>query len=171
MMIVVLVAIVYVPMLIEARRAAQNERAQLALGGFEPAGDVYRLMQVAYPGAFAAMLAEAAWRGGPPADRVVAMGVAVFAGGKALKWWAILTLGQAWTFRVIVVPAARRVRSGPYRYFDHPNYVGVVGELLGAALMTGAQIAGPVSTVLFSLLILKRLAVENRAVKENLVIE
>jgi methyltransferase len=171
MMIVLLVAIVYGPMVIEARRSAQNERAQLARGGFEPAGDVYRLMQAAYPGAFAAMLAEAALRAGPPADLVVTMGLAVFAGGKALKWWAILTLGQAWTFRVIVVPAARRVRSGPYRYVDHPNYVGVVGELLGAALMTGAQVAGPVSTILFSLLILKRIAVENRAVKENLVIE
>ena len=27
---------------IEARRAAVNERAQRAAGGFEPAGDVYR---------------------------------------------------------------------------------------------------------------------------------
>ena len=170
MNLVVLAAIVYVPMLIEARRAGQNERAQLAIGGFEPPGDVYRLMQVAYPGAFAAMLAEAAMRGGPPAGVVAAMGLAVFAGGKALKWWAILTLGQAWTFRVIVVPAALRIRAGPYHYFDHPNYIGVVGELLGAALMTGAEVAGPVSTLLFSLLILKRIAVENRALK-NLEIE
>ena len=169
MMIVLLVAIVYVPMLIEARRAAQNERAQMAIGGFEPQGDVYRLMQAAYPGAFAAMIGEAALRGGPPAG-LVATGLAVFAIGKALKWWAILTLGQAWTFRVIVVPAARRIRSGPYRYFDHPNYIGVVGELLGAALMTGALLTGPVATVLFSLLMLKRIAVENRALR-NLVIE
>jgi methyltransferase len=169
MMIVLLAAIVYLPMAIEARRAARNERVQVARGGFEPAGDVYRLMQVAYPAAFAAMLAEAALRGAP-AGVLMAMGLAVFAMGKALKWWAILTLGQAWTFRVIVVPAGRRVRSGPYRYFDHPNYIGVVGELLGAALMTGAQIAGPFSTILFSLLMLKRVAVENRALK-NLVIE
>lgn len=170
MMIVLLAAIVYLPMAIEARRAARNERVQVARGGFEPAGDVYRLMQIAYPAAFAAMLAEAALRGGAPAGVLMAMGLAVFAMGKALKWWAIVTLGQAWTFRVIVVPAGRRVRSGPYRYFDHPNYIGVVGELLGAALMTGAQIAGPFSTILFSLLMLKRVAVENRALK-NLVIE
>jgi methyltransferase len=109
-------------------------------------------------------------RGGPRPDALAAIGVAVFAVGKALKWWAILTLGRAWTFRVIVVPAAKRVRSGPYRWFDHPNYIGVVGELVGATLMTGATLAGSVATFLFSLLILKRITVENRALK-NLVIE
>ena len=170
MIIGLFIVIIFVPMLIEAQRSAHNERAQLAIGGVEPPGDVYRLMQVAYPGAFAAMIAEAAMRGGPVPGALAALGVAVFAMGKALKWWAILTLGQAWTFRVIVVPAAKRVRSGPYRLFDHPNYIGVVGELVGATLMTGAQLAGPVATLLFSLLILKRITVENRALK-NLVIE
>ena len=34
--------VVYAPMLVEARRAARNERAQRARGGVEPPGDVYR---------------------------------------------------------------------------------------------------------------------------------
>ena len=154
-------------MAIEARRAALNERAQRAAGGREPCGDVYPLMQVAYPGAFVAMIVEGALRGGAPAV-VAALGVIVVAAAKALKWWAILTLGRAWTFRVIVVPGGHRIISGPYRFFNHPNYVAVVGELLGAALMCGAVLTGPAATAFFLVLILKRIAVENRAVDAHL---
>ena len=160
-------AVTFVLMGIEARRAAVNERAQRAAGGLEPAGDVYSLMQVAYPGAFLAMFLEGTVRGGAPVSAAAA-GAVAFALAKALKWWAILTLGRAWTFRVVVVPGARRVRSGPYRFFDHPNYVAVVGELAGAALVSGAARAGPIATLLFLLLILKRVAVENRAVDAHL---
>src|SRR5262245_28893297 len=160
-------AVIFGLMAIEARRAALNERTQRAAGGIEPPGDVYPLMQVAYPGAFLAMIVEGALRGGAPA-LLAALGVAVFTAAKALKWWAILTLGRAWTFRVLVVPGARRIASGPYRFFNHPNYLAVVGELLGAALICGAVLTGPAATAFFLVLILKRIAVENRAVATNL---
>jgi methyltransferase len=84
-----------------------------------------------------------------------------------LKWWAILSLGQAWTFRLIVVPTARLVETGPYRFARHPNYIGVIGELAGVAMMTAARVAGPITTVLFGILILRRIAVENRAIAGN----
>ena len=38
------------------------------------------------------------------------------------------------------VEDAAVVTTGPYRYVTHPNYIAVVGELLGVALMTGALI-------------------------------
>ena len=59
-------AIVFGTMLVEARRASANERAQRARGGVEPAGDVYDVMRVVYPGAFLAMFVEGALRGAPP---------------------------------------------------------------------------------------------------------
>jgi methyltransferase len=155
-------AVVYVLMLLEGLLASRNERAQRARGGIEPAGDVYRMMQVAYPGAFLVMLAEGAVRGTPPAVQLAA-GAALFAAAKALKWWAIASLGRFWTFRVIVVPGAALVRSGPYRVMRHPNYLAVVGELTGVALMVGARLAGPVVTLAFVWLITRRIAVEERA--------
>ena len=155
-------AIVFGSMLIEARRAARNERAQRARGGLEPHGDVYELMRIVYPGAFLAMLAEGAARGAPGRG-VLLGGALVFATGKALKWWAILALGPFWTFRVIVVPGASLVARGPYRWVRHPNYVGVLGELVGAAAVAGAPVAGVVATGLFAALLVRRIAVEERA--------
>jgi methyltransferase len=165
-LIVVGAVVVFAFMALEALRAARNERAQRALGGIEPPDDVYRWMQVAYPGAFAAMLAEAAIRGGPPPSLAIA-GVAVFTLAKIVKWWAILTLDRFWTFRVIVVPGAPLVSRGPYRFLRHPNYVGVIGELVGVGLLTGAVISGPIATAVFALLIRRRVTVEERALGDG----
>ena len=155
-------AVVFAFMLVEARRAAANERAQRARGGVEPPGDVYALMQVIYPASFLVMLAEGAWRGAPPQPIFVA-GAALFAATKALKWWAILSLGPFWTFRVIVVPGSRLIISGPYRFVPHPNYVAVVGEFIAVAMMTGAWVSGPLALLAFAALLVKRIAVEERA--------
>jgi methyltransferase len=150
-------------MIIEARRAATNERVQRSRGGVEPAHDVYALMQIAYPGIFVAMLVEGALRGMTAAGGWFIAGLAVFAAAKFLKWWAIATLGPFWTFRVIVVPGSSPVDTGPYRMLRHPNYVAVVGEIVGVAMMTRASVSGPIALVVFGALLLRRIAVENRA--------
>src|SRR5215510_9435061 len=122
--------VVAIFMLVEARRAAMNERAQRSNGGIEPSEDVYALMQIAYPGIFIAMVVEGVIRG-VTVDGWLAAGVVIFAAAKLLKWWAIATLGPFWTFRVIVVPNSSSVNRGPYRMLRHPNYVAVVGEIIG----------------------------------------
>jgi len=61
------------------------------------------------------------------------------------------------------VPGMRPVTSGPYRWLRHPNYAAVAGELVAVALMSGASIAGPLGTVLFGLLMFRRISVEERA--------
>ena len=161
----ILVAIVFGALIVEALRASANELTQRARGGIEPAGDVYTVMRVVYPGVFLAMFVEGAWRGAPPWTAVLA-GALVFLAAKLLKWWAILSLGPFWTFRVIVVPGARLVAGGPYRWLRHPNYVGVMGELAGVALMTGALLSGVAGIVTFGGLVLKRIALEERALRE-----
>lgn len=150
-------------MLIEAARAARNERRQRARGGIEPRGDVYAIMTVVYPACFLSMIVEMLVTGDDPGGIALALGLVIFLLGKMLKWWAILSLGECWTFRVLVVPGMRLVAGGPYRYLQHPNYVAVVGELVGAALMTGARIAGPVATAAFCVLLVLRIRVERRA--------
>ena len=155
-------AVVAAFMAVEARRANSQERQQRARGGIEPPGDVYPFMQVAYPASFLLMIAEGLWRGAPSSQWMLA-GALMLAAAKALKWWAILSLGRCWTFRVIVVPGDRLVQGGPYRYLSHPNYVAVIGELVAVAMLTGARVTGPIVVLVFGLLIAARVAVERRA--------
>ena len=154
---------VAVAMLAEAAISRRNERRLLARGAVEPAGDVYRTMQWAYPGAFIAMALEGALLGSAPGPAVVA-GAALMLISKALKYWAMASLGDRWTFRVLVVPDPL-VTRGPYQWLRHPNYVAVVGELVSMALLVGARVTGPAGILLFSLLIRRRIAVEDRALR------
>lgn len=157
--------LVFIPMLIEARRSAAHERTLRARHAVEPADDVIGMMQVAYPGAFALMLAEGIVRGAPRAGWLTG-GLALYAAAKALKYWAIATLGSRWTFRVLVPPGAHRIATGPYRWLAHPNYIAVAGELTAVAIATRAVISGPVVTLGFILLMRRRVVVEERALSE-----
>jgi methyltransferase len=165
MTLIALGLVIFGPMLIEAARASANERRQLARAGIEAADDVYKTMRVVYPVSFLAMLAEGAVRGFTPSHWTFAAGALIFAAAKAIKWAAILALGRAWTFRVIVVPGDPRVSTGPYRYLRHPNYIGVIGELVGVALMARAALTGVLSVIVFGTLLVKRIAVEERALE------
>ena len=153
---------IFVLMGIEAVVAARHDRALRALGAVEPAGDVYRAMQVAYPAAFLAMLAEGAWRG-VRVDIVASAGASLFIVAKALKYWAMASLGTRWTFRVLVPPGSRRIVRGPYRWIAHPNYVAVALELAGVALAMHASVAGPIAVAGFGYLMLRRVRIEEKA--------
>ena len=154
--------VIFLLMAIEAAIAARHDRALRALGAVEPEGDVYRAMQMAYPATFLVMLAEGAWRGVRP-DAVASAGAWVFIAAKALKYWAIRSLGARWTFRVLVPPGSRRIVKGPYRWISHPNYVAVALELIGVALAMHARVAGPMAVAAFTFLMWRRVRIEEKA--------
>ena len=146
----------------EAALSAFNERELRARGAIEPPGDVINTMRWAYPLSFVAMGVEGAVTG--PAPRELMMyGLALFGVAKALKLWAISSLGSRWSFRVLVLPGAPLITSGPYRFVSHPNYLAVAGEIASVALIVWAPIAGVLATIGFGALMIKRIRVENRA--------
>jgi methyltransferase len=112
------------------------------------------------------MLGEGFWRGVHP-DGVAVAGLAVLTVAKALKYWAIATLGERWTFRVLVPPGSERTRRGPYRWLSHPNYMAVVGEIAGGALASHAWVTGPIAFALFGTLMLQRIRVEEAALSKG----
>lgn len=161
-LVIVILAIVAVLMLAELWLSRSNERALRAQGASEPADGVYPTMAWAYPASFLAMGLEGA-SAGPPSDVVFAAGLAVFVAAKAIKYWAITSLGRRWTFRVLVLPGVPLVTRGPYAWLRHPNYVGVLGELIGVALLVYAPVTGLIATAGFALLLRHRIAIEDRA--------
>ena len=165
MLPVLLSVIAFVPMAFEARRSRANEQRLRAAGAREPRGDVYPLMQIAYPASFAAIILEA-WVRDSRFTPAFGVGAAIFIGAKALKYWAIAALGRRWAFRVLVPPGSSLVSSGPYRLIRHPNYVGVAGERAGLGVMAQAPLAGRLAFVTFAMLLLARIRVEERALAD-----
>lgn len=160
----IVLAAVLVMMLAELWLSMSNERVLRANGAIEANDQVFAVMRLAYPGVFVAMAVEGAIGGVQPGPMVFT-GVAVMFAAKALKFWAIASLGTRWTYKVLVIPALPLVTTGPYRWIRHPNYVAVVGELIAMALMTRAGVTGPLGTLFFGWLLWRRITAEERAME------
>lgn len=163
-------AIIIGLLLAETRVSRRHEQILIKSGAIRPPGDVYLVMAVLYPAGFVAMVVEGFWRashvtGPDTGPNWFISGVVLFAAGKALKYWAVRSLGSRWTFKVFVLPGRPLVTTGPYRYLAHPNYVGVVGELVGAAMMCGAPIAGVIAVLTFGAAMWKRVRFEEGALR------
>jgi len=146
----------------EAVLSSFNEKKLRARGAIEPQDDVINMMRWAYPSAFVVMGIEGALSGPAPRDVLLA-GLALFGFAKALKIWAMSSLGSKWSYRVLVVPGEPLVKTGPYQFLSHPNYLAVVGELVSVALMVWAPITGVLSTIGFGWLMIQRMKIEDRA--------
>ena len=146
----------------EAVLSAFNEAQLRAKGAIEPPGDVIDTMRWAYPLSFVAMGVEGALTGPAPRE-VLVYGLALLGFAKVLKLWAITSLGPRWTYRVLVLPNAPLITSGPYRFLSHPNYLAVAGELASVALIVWAPITGVLATIGFGWLMIKRIRVEDKA--------
>jgi methyltransferase len=159
----VLVALVGVERFAELVVSRRNAAWSLSHGGFETGREHYPVMVVLHTGLLVGMLLEA-WIRRPDVDAWLAYPmVALVLASQALRWWCIATLGRRWNTRVIVVPGLPLVRSGPYRYFSHPNYVAVVVEGVALPLVHAAWTTAVVFTAANAALLTVRLRVENAA--------
>jgi methyltransferase len=88
--------------------------------------------------------------------------LALVAAAQGLRWWCIRTLGPQWNTRVVVVPGLPLVRTGPYRWLRHPNYVAVVAEGAALPLVHDAWLTALVFTALNAVLLSVRIRCEDR---------
>jgi methyltransferase len=154
--------VVGILMLLENGLSRRNERALRARGAVEAADDVFPWMRIAYPAGFLVIGVEGASHGALPRELFL-WGTGVFAAAKGLKYWAIKSLGERWSFKVLVERDVPLVTTGPYRLLRHPNYIALIGEYAGVALALSAPIAGIAAAAVFAWLLRRRIRVEERA--------
>jgi methyltransferase len=82
---------------------------------------------------------------------------------QGFRVWILATLGERWTTRILVLPGAPLVKTGPYRFVDHPNYWLVVLELLAVPLAFGFLLYAGVFCLANAVLMRVRIRVENQA--------
>ena len=71
------------------------------------------------------------------ASRLFWAGLALMAGGLALRFWAIRVLARFFTIDVNIQPGHELIRRGPYRLLRHPSYTGSLMTFLGFGLALG----------------------------------
>ncbi len=164
-MLIAGVTAVAVQRLLELRYSRRNERRLRVQGAVERGAGHYPVMVGIHALWLVSTLVEGLLRG-PETPWWWPVPLAAFLLVQPLRYWAILSLGEGWNVRVLVVPGRRLVRSGPYRYFTHPNYLVVVVEVLALPLIFGAWVTALVFSVLNAAFLFVRIREEERALKE-----
>jgi methyltransferase len=163
LLLILAVGVERIAELIVARR---NLARSLARGGHEVGFAQYPFMVALHAGLLAGAVAEV-WFGDRPFLPWLGWPMlAVVVAAQGLRWWCIRTLGSHWNTRIVVVPGAPRITSGPYRWLRHPNYVAVVAEGVALPLVHTAWITALTFTVLNAALLTVRIRVEDAALRE-----
>ena len=144
---VVLVALVGLERVAELVVSTRNAAWSLAHGGVETGRGHYPVMVVLHTGFLVAMLVEAIVRQPVVPGWLAWSMLLLVLAAQGLRWWCIATLGRRWNTRVIVVPGLPPVRTGPYRWLRHPNYVAVVVEGFALPLVHACWITALAFTV------------------------
>ena len=151
--------------LLELRLSRRNERLLRARGAIERGRGHYPLMVALHALWLLSMLIEGLLRG-PGLPALWPIPAALFLLVQPLRYWSIRSLGDCWNTRILVVPNAKLVARGPYRYLRHPNYVVVAVEVATFPLIFGAWVTALVFSVLNAALLFVRIREENRALAE-----
>jgi len=163
--LIVAVVLVALQRLLELVLARRNERRARARGAVEWGRGHYPLIVGLHSLWLVSTLVGGLLRG-PVFPVYWPAALALFLLVQPLRYWAILSLGESWNTKILVVPGAKLVRGGPYRYLKHPNYVVVVVEILAFPLIFGAWLTALVFTLLNAVVLGVRIREENRALGE-----
>jgi len=159
------VGLVGLQRLLELLYSRRNERRLRARGAIERGSAHYPVIVAVHTMWLASTLVEGLQRG-PEIPVWWPVPLVAFLLVQPLRYWAIFSLGVNWNTRVLVVPGGKLIRSGPYRYFPHPNYVVVAVEVLTFPLIFGDWITALVFSLLNAALLYVRIRTEDRALKE-----
>lgn len=155
-------ALVVLQRMLELRLAQANLRWALSQGAREYGREHYPLFFLLHIGWMLGWLLEGLAR--QQLSPIWWLWLALFVLAQGLRYWAIQSLGRYWNTRIIIVPGAKRIASGPYRYLRHPNYLAVALELLSLPLIFNAWITALAATLLNALLLLTiRIPAEEKA--------
>jgi len=158
---ILVLALVTLQRLGELVLAGRNTRRLLAKGGREVGAAHYPLLVLLHA-AWLAGLWILAWN-----RPVIWPWLVAFIVLQALRVWAITSLGERWTTRIIVLPGAPLVRRGPYRFLPHPNYMVVAGEIAALPLTFGLGLYAAAFSLANAAVLAIRLRAETRALNES----
>jgi len=158
---VVVLGFVTIQRLVELVHARRNTAHLLERGAYEVAPGHYPLVVVLHVAWLASLWLLA------PGQPIVVFWLAVFVAAQVGRLWVLATLRDRWTTRIIILPGAPLVATGPYRYLSHPNYVVVAVEIAALPLAFDLPLCAIVFSLLNAAVLCIRIAAENAALKET----
>lgn len=93
--------------------------------------------------------------------------LALFLASNLVRLWVVLTLGKLWSVQVMDSTRLGVVTTGPFRFVRHPNYTGVILEMVSLPLIHTAWITAVVALAAYSVALSKRIRTEESVLMAN----
>ena len=164
-LLITFVALIALQRVLELLLSRRHERALRAKGAYERGAGHYPAIVGLHAGWLISMLLEG-WVQGAELSILWPFWLALFVVGQALRYWAILSLGERWTTRVVILPGVPLIERGPYKHLQHPNYLAVALEIFSAPLIFDASFTALAFSVLNVGVLLLRIRTETSALRE-----
>lgn len=165
MFFLLFILIVILQRIIEVIIAKRNEKKMLSVGAYEVGKSHYPFMIALHVSFFISLIGEVIIF-----ERTISpcffWFFLAFLLVQALRIWCLLSLGPFWNTKIIILPAAKVIKKGPYLFLRHPNYLVVCTEILLLPLMFQAYFTAICFTILNFIMLSVRIPIEEKALIE-----
>ena len=96
------------------------------------------------------------------------LGGCLFAAGFFIRRWVLRSLGALWAIDVDIKPDHRLIKTGPYRFCRHPNYLAMLLEMIGFCLIPSAFYSLAVFLPMYVVVLAARIRIEEAALVNRL---
>lgn len=156
-------AVLIVQRLLELRVANRNAAWMQAQGGYEVGKSHYKYIVFIHVGFLLSLLFEVTV-GGARVPAWWPLPMLILLAAQVLRYWCIMSLGRFWNTRIYILPGSTLLRTGPYRWLPHPNYLIVITEILVIPLIFGAYWTAAIWSVInLAFLLMVRIPIEEQA--------
>lgn len=121
---------------------------------------LFPLMAVLHVGLVALPLTEVWWLHRPFLPWLATLAALGLALATGLRAWTLRTIGRAWNVRVVVPEGSMIVRTGPYAFIRHPNYLTVILEIACLPLLHTAWLSALFLSALNGFVLFHRIRTE-----------
>jgi methyltransferase len=143
---------------LEELHSTRNMKRLLAAGGREEGSGYYRVIVMAHMTWLAAVFFLL------PSDApLLIVPLCLYLALQVARYWVIASLGRYWTHRIVTLDGAPLVKSGPYRYCAHPNYVITLTEIGLLPMIFGGWLLGIALAALYAPILWHKIVLEDRA--------
>ena len=141
--------------------AKKNERKLLPAGAVEYDNGGYKFIVIMHISFFISLVCEKVFLNTELNPFWIFL-LIIFLSAQTLRYWVISSLGEHWNTRIIVLPGAKLIKKGPYKFLKHPNYIAVIVELAVIPLLFSCYITSAVFAIINLIVLSRRVKLEER---------
>jgi methyltransferase len=153
--------------LVELQISRRHQERMLAAGAVRVPEPHFKWMVAVHTGVLVGAAAEVVLLKRPFLPLLAAPMLALFLASNLVRLWVVLALGDLWSVQVMDSTRIGVVTTGPFRFVRHPNYTGVILELISLPLIHTAWITAVVISLAYSFALSKRIRAEEGVLMAN----